>query len=365
MRENTGRWSVTFTGATLVATLVVGGAAASSPAEPRQDGTTPTTSAAAPAAAAPDVPLTAPSAQVAPASSGSRLGARVSARWSGSVNTASMMAVDKAYKTAYAPKLDLAISWIGGSLLGCLPGLSSLSTNNATLSSLNFVRSLAGLAPVSFSPALNASAQKAALIMAANDSLSHNPSSGWRCWTSAGAKAASKSNLAIAYPSINAGQIIDLYMTDPGSNNTAVGHRRWLLNPFATVMGTGSNRTANALTVIGPTSSARPNPRWVSWPTAGYFPNTMEPNGRWSLSAGLRSVSFAKSRVFVYQNGVRIPVRRHAPHNGYAQPTLVWQLPSKIDRTGTFRVVVTRIKQAGVKRLLKTSYTVRLFQPSS
>jgi len=290
---------------------------------------------------------------------------RTTARWSGAVDTSSKSAVNAAYWSRYAPKYNVLVDWLGGSLLGCLPGLTTSTTNAATLSALNYVRSLAGLAPVSFSSSLNASAQRAALIMAANNALSHSPSSSWRCWSSSGAAAAGRSNLAIAYPSLRAGQIIDLYMDDKGDSNVAAGHRRWILNPFSTVMGSGTTDTANALTVIGPTSSTRPNPPYVGWPTAGYFPNALEPSGRWSLSAGSKSVSFQYAHVYAYNSsGVSIPVHKYAVHSGYAQPTVVWQMPSWIGKSGTYRIKVTGIKKAGYSRSLTASYTVRLFTPS-
>jgi hypothetical protein len=238
-------------------------------------------------------------------------------------------------------------------------------TNQATLSALNYVRSLAGLAPVTFSSTLNANAQRAALIMAANNALSHAPSSNWKCWTSSGAAAAGKSDLALAYPSLHAGQIIDLYMDDGGDSNVAAGHRRWILNPFSTVMGSGSTDTANALTVIGPTNAYRPNPTYVGWPSAGYFPNALEPNGRWSLSAGSKSVSFRYAQIYVYRaDGVRVPVHKFAVHSGYAQPTVVWQMPSSFDKTTSYKVGITGIKKSGYSGSLRTSYTVRLFTPS-
>jgi uncharacterized protein YkwD len=300
-----------------------------------------------------------------PAGASDGTGYRTTYRWSGAVNTGSKAAVNSAYWSQYAPKYNVLVDWLGGSILGCLPGLTSSSTNSATLSALNYVRSLAGLAPVSFSTTLNASAQRAALIMAANNALSHAPSSSWRCWSSTGASAAGRSNLALAYPSLKAGQIIDLYMDDKGDSNVAVGHRRWILNPFSTVMGSGTTDTANALTVIGPTSSSRPNPRYVGWPTAGYFPNALEPSGRWSLSSGSKSVSFRYARVYAYNHdGVRIPVHKYAVHSGYAQPTVVWQMPSWIGKSGTYRISVTNIKKSGYSGSLSTSYTVRLFTPS-
>lgn len=302
-----------------------------------------------------------------PADAGtSTAGTRVTARASTAIDTTSKAAVNAAYWTKYAPKQTLSIDWLLGSILGCVPGVTSSATNQATLSSLNFVRSLAGLAPVTFSSTMNSSAQRAALIMAANEALSHNPSSSWKCWSSTGAAAAAKSNLALSYPSLKAGRIVELYMDDPGSSNTSVGHRRWLLNPFTTTMGSGSTPTANAITVVGPTNAARPNPKWVSWPTAGYFPNPMEPNGRWSLSSGYKDVSFRYASVSVYKSdGTKVSgVRKYTPHGGYAQPTLVWQMPSSFPKSATYSVVVTGIKKAGYSGSLKSTYKVRLFTPS-
>jgi uncharacterized protein YkwD len=302
--------------------------------------------------------------EAAPADAGTAAGTRVTARWSGAIDTRSMSAVNAAYWSQYAAKQSVPTSWYGGSLLSCLPGLSSLSSNAATLSAMNYVRSLAGLAPVRLSSTLNYGAQRAALIMSANGALSHSPSSSWKCYSSAGATAASRSNLALSYPSITSGQIIDLYMDDPGSGNHAVGHRRWVLNPFSTAVGTGSTDTANALTVIGPTSSSRPNPRYVSWPTAGYFPNAIEPSGRWSLSAGRRGVSFAHARIRVFRGTTAIAVHKYSVENGYAQPTVVWQMPSGFSKTSTYRVVVRNIRRKGTSKRFKYSYMVRLFTPT-
>ena len=156
--------------------------------------------------------------------------------------------------------------------------------------------------------------------------------------------------------------VVGLYMQDAGGENFAAGHRRWLLNPFATQMGSGSTKTANAITVIGPSSSARPDPTFVSWPTAGYFPNTLEPNGRWSLSAGNSRVSFAGSSVAVYRNGARIKATKLRVENGYAQPTVVFDVPGSQATSGTYKVVVRNIR-AGSRSYTYT-YGVRMFTPS-
>ena len=72
----------------------------------------------------------------------------------------------------------------------------------------------------------------------------------WRALLLRGPSGSGKSDLALAYPSLHAGQIIDLYMDDGGDSNVAAGHRRWILNPFSTVMGSGS--TFNVLLPVLP-----------------------------------------------------------------------------------------------------------------
>jgi uncharacterized protein YkwD len=331
VRENTKKYGTGLGLVTAVATLVLGLVLEAAPAEARTSVGTGSSS--------------------------------VTGRWAGAIDTRSVSAVNAAYWQQYASVQSLSTGWFGD-LNKCYAGGISTASNAATLSAMNYVRSLAGLAPVSESPSLSAGAQQAALMMSANQTLSHEPSSSWKCYTPAGAAAAGKSNLALSYPAITSGQIVDLYMDEPGSNNLAVGHRRWMLNPFTTQVGIGSTNTANALTVIGPRSSNRPNPRYVGWPTAGYFPNAIEPDGRWSLSAGRKNVSFAKARVKVSNGAGRVPVRKYAVHNGYAQPTVVWQMPAGFSKTSSYRVVVSNIHRKGSSRRFKYAYTVRLFTPT-
>jgi uncharacterized protein YkwD len=289
---------------------------------------------------------------------------RTTARWSGSVDVHARSAVDRAYDRAFGSGLDVATGYTGSDSR-CDPGTTSTGSRAATLRAVNFVRSLSGLAPVRLSPTLNARSQRTALMMSANRSLSHTPPRSWRCWTQAGADNARRSNVALSYPSITSAGLVGLYMSDPGAENSAVGHRRWLLNPFSTVMGTGSTDTANAMTVIGPTAAGRPNPTWVSWPSAGYFPSSLEPGGRWSLSAGNKAMDFRRATVRVYRDGQPVRATRLRVQNGYAQPTLVWQLPAATATSGTFRVVVRGVHLPGSRKGIVRAYVVRMFDPSS
>jgi uncharacterized protein YkwD len=283
-------------------------------------------------------------------------------KWSGSVNTNDRAAVNSAYLTGFASGMNVPTGW-AGSDSRCVAGTQAPGSRTATLRAINFARSMGGLAPVTFSTTLNARSQQTALIMSANRALSHQPPSSWRCWTSTGAANAGRSNLALSYPSITSAGLVSQYLEDAGSSNQAAGHRRWLLNPFTTQMGSGSTNTANAVTVMGPTSTSRPNPALVGWPTAGWFPDALEPSGRWSLSLGDRALSFRWATVRVWRNGTLLRVVKNPVVDGYAQPTVVWQMPTSLARSGTFKVEVSAIRRSATSTRYTRSYYVRMFTP--
>lgn len=272
--------------------------------------------------------------------------------------------VNRMYHNRFADNLHVPAAWSGDNAR-CAPGQPSARYQASMLESLNFVRALNHLAPVTFSSSLSRNAQSAALIMSAADGPTHYPSRSWSCWSSRGATAASSLNLALATPSLDAGKAVGMYMTEAGASSTAVGHRRWVLNPFVTAMGDGATGTTNALWVFGPNNYRRPNPSWVSWPSAGWFPNALEPSGRWSLSAGNSHVSFHYARVAVRNSaGTRLSTRVQPVENGYGQPTLVWQVAG-LRSTGTYRVTVSNIRRYGARGTSSHTYSVRLFTPKA
>lgn len=288
---------------------------------------------------------------------------QTTARWAGSVNIYSRTAVNTAYWRNYGGGLVTPTGYTGDDSR-CERGSQSSTSRATTLRAINYVRSLAGLAPVSFSSTLNARSQLTAVMMSANKKLSHYPTSSWRCYSLTAARNAARSNLALGYPEITSAGLVSMYMRDAGSTNTAVGHRRWLMNPFTTYMGSGATDTANSITVIGPSSNYRPNPAWVSWPTRGQFPNSLEPSGRWSLSAGNKRINFRYASVRVYRNGTLLRTVKQPVKTGYAMPTIVWEMPDAVARSGTFRVVVSGIRKAGTTKRYTRSYYVTMFTPT-
>lgn len=269
--------------------------------------------------------------------------------------------VQRGFLEEVLPALEVPIGWTGDAG-SCDPGAPSAAAQEATLTTLNYVRELAGVDPVTLDPALSERAQKAALIMEANDRLEHFPPQSWQCWTQEGADAASSSNLALGIS--GAGAILG-YMQDDGESNTAAGHRRWILRPETAAFGSGSTASANALWVFGDDAPGATMPQWVPWPVDGYFPSPLEPLGRWSLTASDDSVSFANADVSVTgPGGAALSVQEHPEEQGFGDNTLVWEVSGVMLPRGddplTYHVTVSGIT-GGTAAV--HDYDVLLFSP--
>ncbi len=243
------------------------------------------------------------------------------------IDTNSRESVLSLYASEYESGSDLPSSWTG-SQSACNAGDIPAALRESTLRRINWFRAMAGVpANVTFNATYNAHAQKMALMISANGQLSHNPPSSWACFSNEGQLAARNSNLILGAGGVES---TDLYMWDYGSNNAAVGHRRWMLYPQTLEMGMGdvpqggAYRAANTLWVID-TNIWKPRPgtrdQFVAWPPPGFVPyTTVYP--RWSLS--YPGADFTRASVTMSQNGAPRPVRLEAVANGYGENTLVW-----------------------------------------
>ena len=269
------------------------------------------------------------------------------------IDRTSRAAVVNAYRRVYLPALNTPIGWTGNTA-GCQAGAVSSAAQSATLAMVNYFRSMVDLPGVTFDPALSAKSQRAALMMSANNALSHSPPTSWRCWSADGAEAAGSSNLALG---IGGAGAIDLQVADPGTSNTAAGHRRWIMYPPMQTMGSGSTSNANSLWVFG-AEGARPHTKAVEWPSAGYFPRELEPAGRWSVSIPGADLDRATVRV-TGPTGAVLPITVHRPAYGYGDPTLVWDLGRLGEVAGrgdrTYRVDVS-----GIAGWSSTSHSYRV-----
>ena len=278
------------------------------------------------------------------------------------IDTSSRQAVQEAYQQRLKPALAVPIGWTGNAA-NCVAGAPSAAAQQATLDAVNYFREMGGLDPVTFNATFSRKAQAAALVFAANNNLSHDIPDSWRCVTADAKEGARSSNLV---RTAGADAVL-IYMDDPGSSNTAVGHRRWLMRPSTAVMGSGSTSNTNALWILDSTVAGRANPTWVPWPTAGYFPHQVEPDGRWSLSGNTTKVDFRSATVTVTGPDGPLAVTKQAqspdPTTNYymGNATLVFEVGDipqpKVGEVHDYTVRVTGIRNAATT---SHSYTVRM-----
>ena len=238
---------------------------------------------------------------------------------------------------------------------------------------------------ITFTAENNATAQAAALIMAARNPtdpnaevLSHDPPPDWTCWTQRGRDGAAASNLfrGLTGPAAMDGFVLKGLTQDPNKPpvDDSLGHRRTLLNPQILTMGSGSVPggagavAAEAqLMVVDPSPQRHPTrDRFVAWPPRGFVPYQLV-NAEWSFS--LLDADFAAATVSMRRNGTVIPVDIRSRSN-FAGPGIVWGADSL---TGDTRwpkpaaddPIVVTIGNVVVNGVAETfTYTTTVFDPA-
>ncbi len=281
-----------------------------------------------------------------------------------------------AYNALFSASTSVTAEW-DGNVANCDAGSTSAAYKQAIQTRINYFRAMAGVpATISLNTTYNNKAQQAALIMAAQGDLDHNPPTSWSCYTADGAEAASKSNLSLG----NAGyDAVFSQMRDDGSNNAPVGHRRWLLYPQTRQMGTGdvpatsTHNSANDIWVIDSATFNNPRPltreTFISWPPAGYTPASLAFN-RWSFSLPGADFSAASVEMTRLDNSTSEPLIIEYPTSGSGagagEPTIVWN-PSNIDATNisddtSWEITISNFLVNG--NAMTESYQVTLFDPA-
>jgi uncharacterized protein YkwD len=274
------------------------------------------------------------------------------------IDTSNRAQVASTYRTAVAGNLALNSGW-NGSTSDCRPGSASDSYDAATIESINWFRRMSGLSIVTEDSSASIKAQQTALMMHAQNNLSHYPTPSWRCHTKAGASLAAESNLTLGVvgPRGVIGQI-----EDPGAGNEALGHRRWLLFPELESVGVANTSRASVVRVLGEFGERESKSNWISWPPPGFVPDETIFD-RWSISfAGTQAVDFSSARVQVRENGRSVSVRLLPLSHGFGDPTLAWDV-SGIQPKATgdvkYTVDVSNVKVGG--RSVNRSYSFTSF----
>ncbi len=284
------------------------------------------------------------------------------------IDTSDQQAVTDAYLNTYLPALAVPVDW-NGDIATCTAGEPSAAAKQAMLDTINFVRAMAGLDPVTEDVAISQTyTQQAALMMEANGEMSHSRPSTWDCWSAQGGQ---------NFPTGNGGEIIaqagdasaiPMYLLDDGASNKTMGHRASVLAPWTSQVGIGSTTNYNAIHVLGD-SSLPPVASSYSWPTKGYFPSQLlaQSATRWSYYPQCGDASGAT--VTVTKNGEAIPVTTYPVQYRLAQTDGVgWDMPTPgtpaAGTTDTYQVKVTGIADTGGCATTSDSYTVDVYQVS-
>ena len=213
-----------------------------------------------------------------------------------------------------------------GALASCQAGDIDAQGRDNALRVVNLHRWLADLPPVQHDGARNDEAQKCALMMHANNMISHAPAMDWACYSTAGAEAAGNSNIATT-----AGvAAVDLYMLDPGNDNT-LGHRRWILSNLLGPIGLGSTSEFSCMWVLaGGGAAGQP---WTAWPPPGEVPfevvqpvswSTLDETG-WSIQSD--DIDLTAATVTISDGGVDQPVTVTQLAQGYGSQQALRILP--------------------------------------
>ncbi len=264
----------------------------------------------------------------------------------------------KNYVEEYLGSVVTDLGWTGNTA-DCNAGTISADAQQKTLQRINYYRKLAGLpADIVFDEEWNAKCQQAALMMYANNSLSHSPPTSWKCYTSEGKEAAGKSNLGLGS---SASRAIDSYVRDNGGSNQACGHRRWILYSKAAKMGHGSTSRSDALWTIGGTTGRTNLPEFIAWPPASFVPAPLV-YARWSCS--VPKADFSKATVsMIGADGQPIALSVVSKtDNGYGDNTIVWE-PQGIDLSLDDQQIKVEVKNVGLNGAVESySYTVTIIQ---
>ena len=222
----------------------------------------------------------------------------------------------------------------------CRAGRLTQGAKARALEAMNEIRALHGLEPVQYSLHYDNQVQQASLIQAANGFPGHHPEPSGACYTAEGATGSGTSNLTgSGFPGDPAFHMVVL-TRDATYRSTvaAVGHRRWMLNPFAAYMSYGQVWGYSAQKVFGfhsePTITPPIAVDFVAFPYETYPFNIVGEGSPWSFSVvedkgrlwGNQHPYFERATITVTRvsdGGNLIITNRYTDSSGYGLPNLL------------------------------------------
>lgn len=226
----------------------------------------------------------------------------------------------------------------------CRAGRLTQAAKDRAFEAMRQIRGLHNLPPVRYNSHHDREVQAAALIHAAAGYPGHFPTPSAKCYTEEGARGSGTSNLWGVVGNIDPAYPMVLWTSDAGNSGlvAAVGHRRWILNPFARQVSYGQVQDAVALKVHtfdeGPILIPRVEVDYIAFPYEAYPFNLLRGDPPWSFSViedkntpwGNFHPYFESAAVSVTRvaDGTSLPVSElYTDTEGYGLPNLLsWQV---------------------------------------
>lgn len=192
---------------------------------------------------------------------------------------------------------------------------------------INFFRIVSGLDLVKINPKSNLEAQSAAYLVKVNKMLTHYPSKSMNCYSESAANGCKKSCLGFSdFKNFMSSAFITGFIDDYGTDNYAVGHRRWLLYSKLTEFGYGATENSEAILVAdGITNKKVETPEYMSYPWNGYVPaNLIFP--KWSFSIPEdKNVDFSQTKISMFDGkGNPLNIQQLQLMENFLDHTIVW-----------------------------------------
>jgi hypothetical protein len=192
---------------------------------------------------------------------------------------------------------------------------------------INFFRTVVGLPTVKINLSYNKEAQAAALLIKANNQLTHYPSKEMKCFNQSASNGCLKSCLAFTdFNNFPKTAFITAFIDDLGADNYFVGHRKWLLYTKLVDFGYGATNSSEAVLTSTPSlSDSIPSIDYIAYPWKGFVPvNLIFP--KWSFSIPENKVVDFSSTTITMTNdkGIIIKIEKLKEYKNYLDHTIVW-----------------------------------------
>lgn len=234
--------------------------------------------------------------------------------------------VNDLYFLLYTPSEVTSTGW-RGSVSNCSSGTINADIYKKVEDRINFFRLVNGLNTVKNNPKLNQPAQDAALLIKANDILTHYPDKSMKCFSQSAYDGCSKSCLGqFDFENFPEAAFITGYIQDYGESNYYVGHRKWVLYSKLTSFGYGATDETDALlTVDGVSNNQTVTVDYIAYPWYGYVPvRLIFP--KWSFSIpDSKTVDFSNATISMTDDrGKTIAIERQPEKKDLLDHTIVW-----------------------------------------